>query len=150
MRSPREWYGANPLHLLGLLASFALAGYAALRLLSADFLGVAVWFAGGVVLHDLVLLPLYSLVDRAVARALPDRVWLAYVRVPLVLSGLMFLVFFPSILGLAGDLESTIGHAPAPFLLNWLLVSAALFAGSGVLLALRLRRASPPGEEQVL
>ena len=150
MTKLRDWYGANPLHLLGLLASFALAGYAALRLLPVDFLGVAVWFAGGVVLHDLVLLPLYSLVDRSVARVLPDRVRLNYIRVPLVLSGLMFLVFFPTILGLAGDLESTIGHAPAPFLLNWLLVSAVLFACSGALLVLRLRRMSPPGEEQVL
>ena len=32
MRRLLRWYGANPLHLLTLLGSFALAGYAAVQL----------------------------------------------------------------------------------------------------------------------
>ena len=32
MRKLLRWYGANPVHLLALLASFALAGYAAVQL----------------------------------------------------------------------------------------------------------------------
>ena len=31
MRRLTRWYGANPLHLLALLACFALAGYAATK-----------------------------------------------------------------------------------------------------------------------
>ncbi|SCK47483.1 hypothetical protein H181DRAFT_04235 [Streptomyces sp. WMMB 714] len=58
-------YGASPLHLLLVLASFALTGYAGVRLLQGDVLGIVVWFAGSALLHDLLLLPLYTAADRA-------------------------------------------------------------------------------------
>ena len=89
MRRLLRWYGANPLHLLALLGSFALAGYAAVQLVSPRPLAVAVWFAGAVVGHDLLLLPLYSLADRSVIAAirhraprLPTIAWVNYLRVP--------------------------------------------------------------------
>ena len=63
MRRLLRWYGANPLHLLALLGCFALAGYAAARLVPSRPLGVAAWFLGAVVGHDLLLMPLYSLAD---------------------------------------------------------------------------------------
>ena len=66
MRRVTRWYGANPLHLLALLACFGLAGYAAAQLVPSRPAGVAVWFAGAVVGHDLVLMPLYSIADRSV------------------------------------------------------------------------------------
>ena len=68
-----HWYGASPLHLLALLASFALAGYAAAQLVPSRPAGVAVWFAGAVVGHDLVLMPLYSIADRSVLAAVRHR-----------------------------------------------------------------------------
>ena len=58
-------YGASPLHLAGLVASLVVAGYAAVRLLGARPSAVLLWFVGAAVLHDLVLGPLYLLLDRA-------------------------------------------------------------------------------------
>ena len=49
MRRITRWYGANPLHLLTLLACFALAGYAAAQLVSSRPVGVAVWFLAAVI-----------------------------------------------------------------------------------------------------
>jgi hypothetical protein len=68
----RHWYGANPLHLLALLAAFALAGYAVRAVIGAgQFRGFAIWFAVAIVGHDLLLFPLYSLADLSVQRLLP-------------------------------------------------------------------------------
>ncbi|MFD5704301.1 hypothetical protein ACFWJH_40635, partial [Streptomyces lasiicapitis] len=66
----RRWYGAGPLHLLLLLASFVLALYAGVRLLADDWFMVAVWFVGAALLHDLVLVPVYAAADRAVTALL--------------------------------------------------------------------------------
>lgn len=157
MRRFSSWYGANPLHLLALLASFALAGYAALRLVPINPLKVAAWFVGGIVLHDLVLLPLYTLADRSAAAVLrhdplrlPGRTWLNHLRVPVVLSAMLFLAFFPLILKLPGSLRNVLGHEQPSFLLHWLLISAILFAGSAVILAVRIGRRSPVRGQQVL
>ena len=89
MRRLPRWYGANPLHLLALLGCFALAGYAAARLVSSHPVAVAVWFLGAVIGHDLLLMPLYSLADRSVLAAIRHRAprlpavpWINYLRVP--------------------------------------------------------------------
>ena len=70
----------NPLQILLLACSFALAGYAGVRLLADDWFGVALWFVGAAVVHDLVLLPLYAAADRALVRTAGRHV--LYVRVP--------------------------------------------------------------------
>ena len=51
--------------------------------------GVAVWFIGAVIGHDLVLMPLYSMADRSVMAAIRHRApqlpavpWINYLRVP--------------------------------------------------------------------
>jgi hypothetical protein len=68
----RHWYGAHPLHLLALLAAFALAGYAVRAVVATgQFRGFAIWFAVAIVGHDLLLFPLYSLADLSVQRLLP-------------------------------------------------------------------------------
>ncbi len=145
-RAPWRWYGAGPLHLLVLLASFALAGYAAIRFVPANPVGVAAWFVGAVVCHDLALLPLYSLLDLGAAAvlrhqpaSLPSRSSINYLRVPAVLSGLLFLVFAPLILRLPPGFGRITGRPVTPYLSHWLLVTAALFVGSALLLAWRLR-----------
>ncbi|MGP4051968.1 hypothetical protein [Streptomyces sp. 2A115] len=139
----------SPLQLLLLACSFALAGYAGVQLLADDWFGVALWFVGAAVLHDLVLLPLYGAVDQAVVRALGaagHRRWTMYVRVPAALSGLLLLVWFPLISGrVAGYYESATGLPGDVFLGRWLLVTAVLFGGSAVLFVLRLRRRPRPG-----
>lgn len=136
----------SPLQLLLLACSFALAGYAGVRLLEGDWFGVALWFVGAALLHDLVLLPLYAALDRALLRACGaagGRRWALYVRVPAALSGLLLLVWFPLISGrVAGSYRGAAGLPADGFLTRWLLISAALFGGSAVLLVWRLRRAT--------
>jgi hypothetical protein len=148
MRRLLRWYGANPLHLLALLGSFALAGYAAIQLLSPRPVAVAVWFVGAVVGHDLLLLPLYSLADRSVLAAirhraprLPTIAWINYLRVPAGLSLLLLLVWFPLILRLHTHYQVSTTLSPNPYLWHWLAVTGTLFLLSAVALALRLRAA---------
>lgn len=137
----RRWYGEGPLHLLLMAASLALAGYAGVRLLDGDTLLILVWFVGAAFVHDLVLVPLYSAADRALripfARR-PEQV--NFVRVPLLLSGLLLLMWFPLITRHAVRYEPASGLSPDRFLGNWLLITAALFAVSALWLVLRTRR----------
>jgi hypothetical protein len=146
MRRLRHWYGANPLHLLAMLACFGLAGYAAARLVPYRPLGVAVWFIGAAIGHDLLLVPLYSLADRSVVAALRHRApplpavpAINYVRVPAALSGLLLIVWFPLIFRLPGGYHASTGLSADPYLWHWLAVTGALFLLSAVAFALRLR-----------
>jgi hypothetical protein len=135
----------SPFQLLLLGCSFALAGYAGVRLLEGDWFGVALWFVGAALLHDLVLLPLYAACDRAVVRGLGaagHREWVMYVRVPAALSGLLLLVWFPLIAGTVERYRSVTGLSPDGFLARWLLITAVLFGGSALLLVWRLRSAA--------
>jgi hypothetical protein len=148
MRRLLRWYGANPLHLLALLGCFALAGYAAIQLVSNRPLAVAVWFAGAVVGHDLLLVPLYTLADRSVMSALRHRAprlpvipWINYLRVPAGLSLLLLLVWFPLIFRLTRHYQFSTTLSPNPFLWHWLGVTGALFLLSAAAFALRLRAA---------
>jgi hypothetical protein len=65
-RRLRALYGAGPLNFLVLVASFAIAGAAVAGWLQRprDVVTVLEWFAAAIVLHDLVALPLYSVLDR--------------------------------------------------------------------------------------
>ncbi|MET8698666.1 hypothetical protein ABZW10_07340 [Kitasatospora sp. NPDC004723] len=147
----RERYGASPLHLLLVVCSFALALYAGIRLLEGDPLGVAIWFVGAALLHDLVLLPLYTLTDRA-AQALTGvrgapvsgthrTPAVNYVRVPAFLSLLLLVVWYPLVLRRVPGYHSATGLDPEVFLRRWLLLTAAFFACSALcLLAATVRR----------
>lgn len=141
-RRPRIPVG-SPLPLLLLVCSFAVAAYAGVRLLADDWFGVALWLVGAALLHDLVLLPLYGVADRAVVRGLGaagHRAWVMYVRVPAALSGLLLLVWFPLISGMVDRrYRSATGLSPDGFPVRWLLITAVLFGGSALLLALRPR-----------
>ena len=158
MRRLLHWYGASPLHLLAMIACFALAGYAAARLVPYRPLGVAIWFLGAVVGHDLLLVPLYSLADRSAvavmrhrAPSLPVVPWINYLRGPAALSALLLLVWFPLILRLPGGYHASTGLSADPYVWHWLAVTGALFLLSAAAYALRLRRvsrrAAPPGED---
>lgn len=134
----------SPLQILLLCCSFALAVYAGVRLLAGDWYGVALWVVGAALLHDLVLVPLYSMADRVVVHGLDAvgrRGWVMYVRVPAALSGLLLLVWFPLILDLVDRrYRLAAGQSANVFLGRWLLISAVLFGGSALLLAMRVRR----------
>lgn len=140
--SPRRFYGEGPLQLLLLAATFCLAGYAGVRLLDGDTVGVLLWFAGSAVLHDLVLLPVYAGADRALRAALGSRPALVnFVRVPAFLSGLLLLIWFPLISRRTERrYEAAAGASPDVYFGNWLLITGALFALSALWLSARALR----------
>ncbi|KXF56655.1 hypothetical protein AXA44_33420 [Rhodococcus sp. SC4] len=157
MRRFARFYGADPLHLLAVLFTFALAGYAVAvvgpqNLWNQDvwWKSIAVWFLGAVIAHDLVLFPLYALADRSLTSGLnamrgrrpprPQSVSaLNYIRVPTLASGLTLLLFLPGIIEQGADayLAAT-GLTQEPFLDRWLLLTATFFAVSAVAYATRL------------
>lgn len=144
MTAFRRLYGSGLLHLAVHLAAFGIAGFALAQIIDGGaWVNFVAWFAGAAVLHDLVLLPLYSLLDRVGVSfhlRLPRlRVPVVnHVRVPALLSGLLLLVYFPLILGPAGpEYVKATGHPLHGYLRNWLLISAALFLGSAVVYAIR-------------
>ena len=160
----RTVYGSNPLHLLTLIAGFALAGYVLatvkpVTLWNPDtwWQSILVWFAAAIVAHDLVLFPLYALVDRilvASSRIRPRNrasiPVLNYIRVPALGAALTLLVFLPGIIEQgAFTYHAATGLTQEPFLGRWLLLSAAMFGVSAVVYGVRLglsRRAKPsPG-----
>ena len=152
----RALYGAGPLHLLALLASFAIAGAAVVGWFQRprDVVNVLEWFAAAIVLHDLVLLPLYSLLDRIAfggarrragrdpATSSPSQVdSTPYLRIPAILSGILLLVFFPVILGLGAQAElSASGIIESGYLARWLLATGVMFAISGIAYATAVTR----------
>ncbi|MBI5106542.1 MAG: hypothetical protein HZB46_16420 [Solirubrobacterales bacterium] len=137
-------YGASPVHLLAHLLVLPLAAWAVLQVL--DFRGardVVVWFVAALVLHDLVLLPAYSALDRVWQRARVRGIPIVnHLRVPAFASAVTFLVFFPLILGKSdGNLRYVSGVQPSGYLGRWLLLVAAAWALSALVLAVRLVRA---------
>ncbi|MBM7442379.1 hypothetical protein JOC24_005823 [Streptomyces sp. HB132] len=129
------------MHFLLMAASFALAGYAGVRLLAGDTFGVIVWFVGAAFVHDLVLVPVCAAADRLLCRSVGRRSGLvSHVRVPVFLSGLLLLVWFPLITRQAERYEPASGLSPDVFLGNWLLITAALFFVSGAWLVVRTAR----------
>ena len=66
-----------------------------------------------------------------------------HIRIPAFLGGLALLMFFPLILGLdAANYEKDAGLSGDIFLTRWLGLCAALFLGSALIYAIRLRRAA--------
>ena len=136
-------YGASPLHVLAHLAAFALVAWALLQLLQ---LGgaerIVLWLVGAVVLHDVVLWPAYTTLDRLARRGRPVA-WANYVRVPVGISALLLLVFFPVICGKGETAYTRVsGVTWEGYAERWLLVSAALFAVAGALYLVRSRPGS--------
>ncbi len=150
----RRLYGDSSLHLFAQLVAFALAGYAASRVLveNGPWLALAVWFVGAALGHDLVLYPLYALADaagqfRLLRRTRPllavrDVPWINHLRAPVALSALLLLVWFPLILGGRADaFEAATGLGTEVYLGRWLAVTGVLFLVSGLAYAVRIRRA---------
>lgn len=153
MRVWRYLYGEHPLHLLVLVASFALTGYVVSELVpDPSAWWILVWFLGAVVAHDLVLYPLYALADQplVIARWARRRVLprhgvrvpaTNHVRLPALGAGVLGLIYLPTIAGRGGETFAfAAGHGLAGQYENWLLVTGVLFGVSAVLYALRLGR----------
>jgi hypothetical protein len=146
----RYEYGAQPLHLLAMATSLLLSGYGLLRLNDLSDTGrIFIWIVAAALLHDLVAVPIYSVLLRiahgTASRAITTRAMalhaLNHVRVPAGLSLLLLLVYSPLILRIAPDeYMATTGLEVNTYLGRWLLISAAMFLISGVAYAVRLRR----------
>jgi hypothetical protein len=135
-------YGASPLHLLAHLALLPLCAWALLQVADARRAeNIVLWLVAAVVLHDLLLLPAYSLLDRVAARPLGGAI--NYVRVPAGLSLLLLLVFYGTISG-RGEraFHRASGLTYDGYLGRWLLATGVLFALSGALYLLRTRAAA--------
>ena len=149
----RTLYGSHPLHVVAHLIAFAVAAWALDQILGGgNVINYAAWFVGAALLHDLVLLPLYSAINRvfhlagaAEPSAPRRRPLLNYIRVPAMISGVLLLVYFPLILGLSSRnyLRDT-GHPLQGYTRNWLLITAGLFLVSGIVYAVRNRPAPRP------
>ena len=139
----RARYGSSPLHLLAHLAALALAAWALLQALQlGGWERIVLWLAGAVVLHDLVLWPAYTTLDRLARRGRPAG-WENYVRVPAGISLLLLLVFFPVICGKGERAYARVsGESWDGYAERWLLVSAALFVAAGALYLARSRSGS--------
>jgi hypothetical protein len=160
----RKLYGAGPAHLLGIVASFAVitlavSGWFEEPAVSLEY--ILIWFFAAILAHDMFLLPVYTLLDRLGTIHLPGRfaarragtsdhhfAWV-YVRVPVLLSGLLLLVFGPEILGL-GDHTFNVasGEHQHVYLTRYLWIVLALFVLSG-LAYLLWGRSSKSGESAV-
>ncbi|WP_371793536.1 hypothetical protein OG285_15105 [Streptomyces sp. NBC_01471] len=151
-------YGAHPVHLLVMACCFTVAGYAAVQLLMGRTVAVAVWFIGAALLHDLVLVPVYSAADLTAQTALPPhkdrkdpsagRRLLNHLRAPVALSLLLLLVWFPLILRRSAPYHQDTGLSDSVYLDRWLLITAGLFAASALAalinMARRRHRTRPP------
>ena len=127
-------YGASPVHLLAHLAALALAAWALVQIPGlGNWQRIVVWLVAAVVVHDLVLVPAYTVAGRLVGRS-------PFVRIPLALSALLLLVFFPVMCGKGEGAYARVSGAEWDgYAERWLLVSALLFLGSGILYAVRSR-----------
>ena len=150
----RAVYGSHPLHLLTLIAGFALFAYVLATIKPATlwnpntwWQSIIVWFAAAIIAHDLVLFPFYALVDRILLtgsrirrpRSETSVPVLNYIRVPALGAGLTLLIFLPGIIEQgAPAYGAATGQTQEPFLGRWLLLTAAMFAASAVLYAIRL------------
>jgi hypothetical protein len=137
----RRAYGASPAHLIGHVVAFAAFAWALSQILGGGYVvNYIAWFGGAAVLHDIVLLPIYSLIDRVTrhegrrAGGSPFGAAINYVRAPAIISAILLLVYSPVILGYsAKNYRDDTGHALHGYLRNWLLITAGLFLISGLL-----------------
>jgi hypothetical protein len=146
MSKRRETMG--PLGVAAHLAVIALAAFAVSRTIevaSTDDLNFLIWLVAGAMLHDIVLLPLYSLVDLISRLVMADhplrRIHAAnHVRFPAAISLVVLLVYAPTILDRnPGTFERLSGRPQATDPLEaWLWITLALFLVSGAALAIRL------------
>ena len=150
----RRHYGDGPVHLILSIGSLGFAGYLVWTVLPApNAVRILVWFAAAAAVHDLVLWPLYALLDRMLKPIMPCRrpepegcqgkpvPLINHIRVPAVLSAVTLLISFPLVLRHSEPAYHTAsGLTEQPYLGRWLLLSGCAFGGSALLYIARLVR----------
>ena len=144
----RRLYGDHVLHFIVLVAALALGAYT-ISVLGVDALfnprvwwqSIAVWFAVAVIGHDLILFPLYALVERLLPKRSrdatptdPRRVPIVnYLRLPTLATALTFAMFLPGIIEQgAFTYTAATGLTQEPYLSRWLLLVAGFYFTSAV------------------
>ncbi|AHM60365.1 hypothetical protein D770_10540 [Flammeovirgaceae bacterium 311] len=149
-------YGRGPLHLLGVIFCYSLATYAGIKLFSNVSLWIALAFPAGIALHDFVLFPIYRKANHVLTnyqlkreqQGKTSRRWINHVRVPVVISFLLLLCYFPIILQLSDNRQEHTSLDQDSYLYRWLLVTAALVVGSVLAYFLKSRRANTTAPKQ--
>jgi hypothetical protein len=128
--------------------ALAVAAFAFDRIFSSGGVPqLVVLYLGFVVAHDLIFVPLYSGLDGLMRRVLVPLSrsrragipMINHVRAPLLISALLLIIYSPLILGLSdSSYFSLSGHHLEHYLRNWLLITAALLLGSGLIYAARV------------
>lgn len=142
----RRWYGSGPAHLATIVLGGLVGIYASTKLLATDPWGIAIWFVAAAVIHDLVLVPAYCGIDRVARRSISANgdarstvpFWYDHIRVPVLLSGLLLLVFFPLVFAVPDRFDGITGTSVDVYLGRYLAVVAGLFTLSAVALAVRI------------
>lgn len=145
----RRRLGAGPLYFVGHAVFFVVAYLAVrntLEFATSHTWNWLAWFVGAALLHDLVFLPFYALPDGVLS--LQEHPWrrvrlVNHLRVPAVVSGVMLLVFAPSIFAKGQPAYTrTSGDVPPDYLGRWAAITVGLFAASAVVYGVRWIRAS--------
>lgn len=127
---------------LALLVGAGLSAYGAYLLLAGarwpPLNSALTWFAGGVIVHDALLVPLTLLVGVVLLRVVPGP-YRGLVQGALVLSALLTLALLPLLSG-RGRTPANPSQQPLPYTRNLLLVLLAVWAVTAVLALLRTRR----------
>jgi hypothetical protein len=149
MPSIRRLYGASPLHLILSIACLAFAGYLVWTVVPApNSARIFIWIGLAAAVHDLLLWPLYVLLDRVLAVVHNNRKqahalvpWINHLRVPAVLSAIALVISFPLVLRHSEPAYRTAtGLTERPYLGRWLLLSVSAFVASALLYVMRLLR----------
>lgn len=137
-------YGASPAHFALIVVNLVVAAYVVTRVVQVPHAGqIALWFVGGIVLVALVLIPMVLLVDAGIsqaARRWPGGpvAWRNHLPAPLLVGGLLFLVFWPLVLAHAPErYRNATGLDPGPYAGRWLGVVVVSASVSALVYAVR-------------
>jgi hypothetical protein len=145
----RRRYGDGPAHLLLTTACLAFGGYLVRTVVpAANSVRILIWIGVAAAVHDLVLWPLYVILDRALtalhrrgAPAVPEVPWINHVRAPVVLSSVALLISFPLVLRHSEPAYHTAtGLSEHPYLGRWLWLTGCAFGLSAALYVARVLR----------
>lgn len=141
LEEPPRWKYAPVLYVVGALTMLGGALGLVLQMHRTHPVGTALYYAGGAVAHDLVIVPAAILVGLVVRAVVP----LAYrptVRGGLIVSGVVGLVALPLVLGKGRESDNP-SHVPLPYTRNLLLILAVVWAVVALLCLVRLVRTRP-------